>query len=277
MRADALEAALTPATRAVVVTHLYGRLADMEGLLAVAERHRLTVIEDCAQAHGAERDGKRAGSFGRLACFSFYPTKNLGAIGDGGAVTSSDDILAARVRQLRQYGWGSKYSVTLAHGRNSRLDELQAAFLRIKLPLLDGWNARRRAIAARYAAGISHPDITLPALDGAAWIAHLYVVQCERRDALREHLEAHAIGADVHYPIPDHRQPLAHAPAPLAGGDGRDLRIGRVHGDELDRAALLEGGHGQLHDGDVRQPDLLPRLLHRHPGGAGRDLTHARR
>jgi len=208
MRADALEAALTPATRAVVVTHLYGRLADMEGLLAVAERHRLALIEDCAQAHGAKRDGKRAGSFGRLACFSFYPTKNLGAIGDGGAVTSSDDILAARVRQLRQYGWGSKYSVTLAHGRNSRLDELQAAFLRIKLPLLDGWNARRRAIAARYAAGISHPDITLPALDGAAWIAHLYVVQCERRDALREHLEAHAIGADVHYPIPDHRQPL---------------------------------------------------------------------
>jgi dTDP-4-amino-4,6-dideoxygalactose transaminase len=214
MHADALEAVLTPDTRAVVITHLYGRLADMDGLLAVARRHKLVVIEDCAQAHGAERAGRRAGSFGQLACFSFYPTKNLGAIGDGGAVVSSDDALAARVRQLRQYGWGSKYAVVLEHGRNSRLDELQAAFLRVKLPLLDGWNVRRRDIAARYAAGISHPGITLPTLDGEAWIAHLYVVQCDRRDALREHLEARAIGADVHYPIPDHRQPLlaaAHA------------------------------------------------------------------
>jgi dTDP-4-amino-4,6-dideoxygalactose transaminase len=214
MRADALEAALTPQTRAVVITHLYGRLADMDDLLAVARRRGLAVIEDCAQAHGAERAGRRAGSFGLLACFSFYPTKNLGAIGDGGAIVSGDEALAARVRQLRQYGWGSKYAVTLAHGRNSRLDELQAAFLRIKLPLLDGWNARRRDIAARYAAGIRHPDITLPALDGEAWIAHLYVLQCERRDALRAHLEAQAIGTDVHYPIPDHRPPLlaaAHA------------------------------------------------------------------
>jgi dTDP-4-amino-4,6-dideoxygalactose transaminase len=214
MHADALEAALTPDTRAVVVTHLYGRLAEMDGLLAIARRHGLAVIEDCAQAHGAARAGRRAGSFGQLACFSFYPTKNLGAIGDGGAVVSSDDALAARVRQLRQYGWGSKYAVAVAHGRNSRLDELQAAFLRIMLPLLDDWNARRRDIAARYTAGITHPAITRPALDGDAWVAHLYVIQCERRDALRAHLEAHAIGVDVHYPIPDHRQPLlaaAHA------------------------------------------------------------------
>jgi len=205
---DQAAAAVTSRTRALIPVHLYGQPADMSALMAVAKRHRLAVVEDCCQAHLATCQGRPVGSFGDAAAYSFYPTKNLGAIGDGGAVTSSDDILAARVRQLRQYGWGSKYSVTLAHGRNSRLDELQAAFLRIKLPLLDGWNARRRAIAARYAAGISHPGITLPALDGAAWIGHLYVVQCERRDALREHLEAHAIGADVHYPIPDHRQPL---------------------------------------------------------------------
>ncbi|MGN6517795.1 MAG: DegT/DnrJ/EryC1/StrS family aminotransferase [Dokdonella sp.] len=205
---QALAAAITPRTRAVVATHLYGALADMDAIGKVARAHGLTMIEDCAQAHGASLGGRRAGSFGALACFSFYPTKNLGALGDGGAVTTSDDALAARVRQLRQYGWKEKYSVTAAHGRNSRLDELQAALLRLKLPLVDAWNARRRAIAARYGRGIRHPAIELPPLPGTDQVAHLYVVRSERRDALRGHLAACGIGVDIHYPIPDHRQPV---------------------------------------------------------------------
>jgi dTDP-4-amino-4,6-dideoxygalactose transaminase len=205
---QALASALTPRTRAIVSTHLYGTLADMVAIDSIAREHGLAVIEDCAQAHGASRDGRRAGSFGTLACFSFYPTKNLGALGDGGAVVTSDDALAARVRQLRQYGWKEKYDVTVARGRNSRLDEMQAAFLRLKLPLVDGWNARRRAIAARYARDIRHPAIEVPPVHGDDQVAHLCVVRSERRDALRAHLAACGIGVDVHYPIPDHRQPV---------------------------------------------------------------------
>jgi dTDP-4-amino-4,6-dideoxygalactose transaminase len=206
--ADALDAAITPATRALVVTHLYGRLAHMPALLAVAARHGLIVIEDCAQAHGAQHDGRRAGSFGRIGCFSFYPTKNLGALGDGGALVTDDDALAERMRQLRQYGWKGKYNVAFAHGRNSRLDEMQAAWLRLKLPLLDDWNQRRREIAARYSSAIRHPRIFVPSADGSGYVGHLYVIRCEQRDALRTHLEQQGIGVDVHYPMPDHRQPV---------------------------------------------------------------------
>ncbi len=208
MDAQAFAASITPRTRAVVVTHLYGALADIEPISAIARQHGLKIVEDCAQAHGAERGSRRAGSFGDIACFSFYPTKNLGALGDGGAVTTSDDGLAHRVRQLRQYGWREKYNVTLAHGRNSRLDEMQAALLRVKLPLVDGWNARRRVIATRYSQGIRHHAIEAPPPPGADHVAHLYVVRSEHRDALREHLQRSGIGVDVHYPIPDHRQPI---------------------------------------------------------------------
>lgn len=204
----ALAAAVTPRTRAVVVTHLYGRLADIEALVATARRHDLRIIEDCAQAHGAQRGAKRAGSFADAGCFSFYPTKNLGALGDGGAITTSDDALAARLRQLRQYGWKEKYNVAVAHGRNSRLDELQAALLRVKLPQLDAWNARRREIAARYGREIRHVAIELPPPPGPDHVAHLYVVRSEARDTLRAHLQRCGIGVDVHYPIPDHRQAL---------------------------------------------------------------------
>ncbi|HEU4663374.1 MAG TPA: DegT/DnrJ/EryC1/StrS family aminotransferase [Dokdonella sp.] len=204
----ALAAAITPRTRAIVATHLYGALADMDAILAIARDRGLAAIEDCAQAHGATHAGRRAGSFGTLACFSFYPTKNLGALGDGGAVTTDDDGLAARVRQLRQYGWKEKYNVALAHGRNSRLDELQAALLRLKLPLVDGWNARRREIATRYSHGIRHPGIEVPAAPGPDQVAHLYVVRSEHRDDLRAHLARTGVGVDVHYPIPDHRQPV---------------------------------------------------------------------
>ncbi|MET0231143.1 MAG: DegT/DnrJ/EryC1/StrS family aminotransferase [Rhodanobacteraceae bacterium] len=193
---------------AVIVTHLYGRLGEIEAIVAQASAKGIPVIEDCAQAHGASRNGRRAGSFGSLACFSFYPTKNLGALGDGGAIVTTDAALAERVRQLRQYGWAGKYDVEVAHGRNSRLDELQAAVLRRKLPRLDAWNARRREIARRYREGIAHAAIETPALRGDDDIAHLYVVRSGARDALREHLAANGVRTDVHYPIPDHRQRL---------------------------------------------------------------------
>jgi len=202
----ALEEALTPSTRAVVATHLYGRLADTRAILDIAKRNNLIVIEDCAQAHGARRDGRKAGAFGHIGCFSFYPTKNLGALGDGGAITTDDAQLAARLRQLRQYGWTRKYDVGLEGGRNSRLDELQAALLRIKLPLLDGWNQRRREIAKRYSDGIRHPRIAVPVIEDESYVGHLYVVHCDQRERLRSHLVEQGVGVDVHYPIPDHRQ-----------------------------------------------------------------------
>jgi len=191
---------------AIIITHLYGLLVNIEEVVQIAQSYGIPVLEDCAQAHGAQVNGRRAGSFGHIACFSFYPTKNLGALGDGGAVVTSRKGLAERVTQLRQYGWGSKYSVALAGGRNSRLDELQAAILRIKLPLLDSWNARRRAIAARYSKGIKHSKITVPKAHDLEYVAHLYVVRSVERDKLRQHLFDAGIPSDVHYPIPDYRQ-----------------------------------------------------------------------
>lgn len=191
---------------AIIVTHLYGLLADIEEIVQLAQSRGIPVVEDCAQAHGAVRQGKKAGSFGDIACFSFYPTKNLGALGDGGAIATSRQDLADRVRQFRQYGWGSKYSVTLAGGRNSRLDEMQAAILRVKLPLLDQWNTRRRAIAARYSTGIKHAKIATPKVCGAEYVAHLYVVRSAERDRLKQHLADAGIPSDVHYPIPDYAQ-----------------------------------------------------------------------
>lgn len=194
--------------RAVVVTHLYGRLAHMQPIAALCAEHGIALVEDCAQAHGATGpDGRRAGAFGDAAAFSFYPTKNLGALGDAGAVACRDSDVAARLRALRQYGWERKYVNTIPGGRNSRLDELQARILALKLPHLDAWNARRRAIAHRYSTGIRHPDISVPPPPGDGDVAHLYVVRSERRDELREHLAGRGIASDVHYPVPDHRQP----------------------------------------------------------------------
>jgi len=204
------EALRIHAPRAVLATHLYGRLSRVEALRALAERHDAALVEDCAQAHGAQSaDGRRAGSFGDAAAFSFYPTKNLGALGDGGAVLCRDPAIAERARRLRQYGWEAKYRNLLPGGRNSRLDSLQAALLSVLLPELDGWNAARRAIVARYRAGIAHPEIALPPAAATAGedVAHLCVVRSPRRDALRAHLQAHGILSDVHYPLPDHLQP----------------------------------------------------------------------
>jgi dTDP-4-amino-4,6-dideoxygalactose transaminase len=208
----ALEVARTKRTRAIVMTHLYGSIGNVASVQAWASGHGIALIEDCAQAHGARIGGRRAGSFGTLSCFSFYPTKNLGALGDGGAVVTNDPVLAAKVRALRQYGWEDKYRCVVRGGRNSRLDDLQAAFLRIAMPRLDAWNQGRRNIAARYAAEINNPSIrhtwSADELQDPRHVAHLYVIRVAAREALMEHLLRHAIASDIHYPVPDHRQPV---------------------------------------------------------------------
>jgi dTDP-4-amino-4,6-dideoxygalactose transaminase len=201
-----LEARIGPKTRAIVVTHLYGELAQIETIVDIAGRFGVPVVEDCAQAHGAARAGRKAGSFGAVGCFSFYPTKNLGAIGDAGALITRDVELGGRLRCLRQYGWGQKYVVAVEGGRNSRLDELQAAVLSAKLGMLDVWNSRRREIATAYSCGIWHPGISVPPIRGEEYVAHLYVVQSSQRDSLQRHLSSRSIGTDIHFPIPDHWQ-----------------------------------------------------------------------
>jgi dTDP-4-amino-4,6-dideoxygalactose transaminase len=202
-----VEAAAKSGAKAVIVTHLYGQMADARGILAVARKHGLRVIEDCAQAHGARRDGAIAGSVGDIACFSFYPTKNLGALGDAGAVATDDAKLAEKAQALRQYGWKGKYRVEVPHGRNSRMDELQAAFLSAKLPHLDRRNERRRAIWRRYRDALGG-KLRLIGDEGPGFVAHLCVLCAPDRDALRQRLADAGVATDIHYPIPDHRQPV---------------------------------------------------------------------
>ena len=210
MDVDQLERLLaTQRVDAVIATHLYGAMVDMRRLARVCGVAGVPLIEDCAQAHGAEMSGVKAGTFADAGCYSFYPTKNLGALGDGGAVVTSREELAARLRRLRQYGWTSKYASGDAGGRNSRLDEMQAAILCVLLPRLDAWNARRREIATIYSAEISNSRIRCPgpdAVNGRHYVGHLYVVRAKDRDDLKRHLSAAAIAHDVHYPIPDHLQ-----------------------------------------------------------------------
>ena len=204
----AIEDAITARTRAIMPVHLYGHPAAMDAIMEIADRHHLAVIEDAAQAHGASLHGKRTGSLGTLAGFSFYPTKNLGALGDGGAVVTNDGDLAERIRKLRNYGSAQKYKHEIA-GTNSRLDELQAAFLRVKLPLLDGWNKQRQAAAATYnkllqgTAGIELPSVS----NAAEHVWHLYVIKVKKgRDALAQYLRERGIHSLVHYPCPPHLQ-----------------------------------------------------------------------
>ncbi len=199
-----LDAAVGPRTRAVIAVHLYGRPAALDEILAVAGRRGLRVIEDCAQAHGARHRGRRVGSFGDLAAFSFYPTKNLGAIGDGGMVVGADRATVERVRLLREYGWEERYVSRFA-GTNSRLDELQAAVLRVKLRTLDADNASRARLARRYDEAFAGlPLRTPPAADGHAY--HLYVVRTVEREALMKALHDRGVGTLVHYPVPVHLQ-----------------------------------------------------------------------
>jgi dTDP-4-amino-4,6-dideoxygalactose transaminase len=215
MSPAALAEGVTDRTRAVLPVHLYGRCADMGPICAVAADAGVPVIEDAAQAHGASYGGRLAGTFGAAAAFSFYPTKNLGALGDGGAVITDDEDLALHVRRLRNYGEQSKY-VNVTPGFNSRLDELQAAILRVKLPHLERWNAARRAIAARYDELLTDSEVVLPQPDdGHAY--HLYVVRSRSREALRRHLKSAGIGSQVHYPTPVHRQEAYREGARTAG------------------------------------------------------------
>jgi dTDP-4-amino-4,6-dideoxygalactose transaminase len=202
-----LEAAITPRTRAVLPVHLYGAPADMRAIANIARRHDLKILEDGAQAHGARDGGRSIGGYGDAVAWSFYPGKNLGALGDGGAVTTNDPQLADRLRVLRNYGSRIKYKNEVI-GYNSRLDELQSALLREKLPHLDRENARRAAIARRYLDGLAGaPNLVLPAsFEGREPVWHLFVVRHPRRDALATALAAEGVGTMIHYPIPPHRQ-----------------------------------------------------------------------
>lgn len=193
---------LSNKTKAIVVTHLFGTAVDVDAVLKIAQPLGIAVVEDCAQAHGAKWQGETVGGLTDIAAFSFFPTKNLGALGDGGAVTTQSDLLAQRVKQLRQYGWEKKYYVAEAGACNSRLDELQAAMLRVKLPHLAAMNKRRRAIAARYNAGLSEALLKPQALD-ERYVGHLYVVRTAQRAALQNYLQQQQIGTDIHYPVLD--------------------------------------------------------------------------
>ncbi len=210
-----IHAALTPRTRAIIPVHLYGALADMAPILAIAEHFGLHVIEDAAQAHGAGRDGVKAGAFGTAAAFSFYPTKNLGALGDGGAVCTNDRALADRLRRLRNYGSAEKYH-HVEPGSNSRLDTLQAAFLNTKLPHLDAANDRRRAVAHRYREGLADlTGLALPAPSGSS-VWHQFVIRSPARDRLQYALAVQGVGTCIHYPVAPYDQPCftgQHDPA----------------------------------------------------------------
>ncbi len=210
MDPERLEAAITPRTRAVMPVHLYGRPANMAPIIEICQRHNLFIVEDCAQAHGAHYQGWHVGSLGDVGCFSFYPTKNLGCFGDGGMVVTDDLDLAERLRKLRLYGWGKKYFCDLPGGTNSRLDELQAAILRVKLPHLEVWNLRRQERARWYddllaGSAVQTPEPPPPEVEH---VYHLYVVRCAHRDALCEHLRQRGVGSDIHYPLPTHLQPI---------------------------------------------------------------------
>jgi dTDP-4-amino-4,6-dideoxygalactose transaminase len=207
MDPDAVEAAITPATRAIIPVHLYGQACDMDRIMELARRHRLKVVEDGAQAHGARWRGRRVGSFGDAACFSFFPGKNLGAYGDGGAVVSQDKDLIRRVKMLSNHGRLDKY-VHQIEGVNSRLDGLNAAVLRIKLRHLDMWNAARRRHAQHYTQLLKDGDAVLPVANASAEpVWHLFVVRVVERDDVLKHLNGCDIAAGVHYPVPLHMQP----------------------------------------------------------------------
>jgi dTDP-4-amino-4,6-dideoxygalactose transaminase len=244
---EAVSAAVTTRTKAVLAVHLYGHPADVEPLEQLCARHGLALVEDACQAHGARYRRRRAGSLGRIAAFSFYPSKNLGAYGDGGAVTTDDEQVAERIRVLRNVGQSGKY-LHVAAGTNERLDTIQAAVLRVKLRHLDRWNALRRSHAASYEAVFRGTGVQAPeAADWAEHVWHVYAVRTERREDLRSALGAQGIATGIHYPIPLHRQPaLAHlryAPGafPVTEADARDLlslpMFPELEPDEIDRVA----------------------------------------
>ena len=216
-----LEAAIGPRTRAIVPVHLYGQMADMDAIMAIARRHNLAVVEDACQAHGAEDRSRRAGSVGDAAAFSFYASKNLGAYGDAGAVTTNSTAIAERIRVLRDHGSARKYEHQ-EMGVNSRLDELQAAVLRVKMKHLDIWNERRVANALAYDELLADLDVIRPGVRAdAKHVFHLYVIQTDHREHIRDVLAERGIATGIHYPIPIHQQAACRGVGRVAG----DLRV----------------------------------------------------
>ena len=204
---DYLEAAITPHTKGIIPVHIYGHPVEMESIMRIAHRHKLRVIEDCAQAHGATYKGRKVGAWGDIAAFSFYPTKNLGAIGDGGMVVTNDPLLAEKTKLFREYGWQKRY-ISEFPGLNSRLDEVQAAILRVKLRYLDEYNKRRQSLARIYDDLLLSTPLVLPICDpNVTHVYHQYVVRSNARDSLREFLQEKGMGTLIHYPVPIHRQP----------------------------------------------------------------------
>jgi dTDP-4-amino-4,6-dideoxygalactose transaminase len=221
-----MASAVTPKTKGVIAVHLYGQPADLDPIMEIAGKSGLYVIEDCAQAAGAAYKGKRVGSYGHLACFSFYPTKNLGALGDGGMVVTDQPELAKQVRLLREYGWAER-SISHIAGFNSRLDELQAAILRVKLPYLDADNTARARVKDIYQAYLNDGELVLPTCrQETCHVYHQYVVRTPRRDALKRYLEDNDIAPLIHYPVPVHLQPAY-----------RDRSAGSRNLSETERAA----------------------------------------
>lgn len=203
---DNIEQCITMKTKAIIPVHLYGQACEMDKILEIAHKYGLFVIEDCAQAHGAKYKGKRVGTFGNIGCFSFYPGKNLGAMGDAGAIVTNDKSLAEKISVLGNYGSDYKYH-HIYLGINSRLDEMQAAFLSVKLPHLDEMNERRRYVANRYLKGICNKKIVLPnVLDECEPVWHIFAIRCKKRDDLEQYLKQREIGTNKHYPIPIHLQ-----------------------------------------------------------------------
>ena len=218
---ERVKEAITSRTKCIIPVHLYGQPADMDPIMDIAQQHGLIVIEDSAQAQGALYKGRPTGSLGHAAATSFYPGKNLGALGDGGAIVTNDAKIAEKVRVLRNYGSTKKYH-HIEQGQNSRLDEIQAAVLRVKLKMLDSWNEDRRSLAARYTEHLKGSSVVTPFTpDWASPVWHLYVIESDRRDALQAHLQAHGVQTVIHYPIPPHQQPCysathGHLSFPLA-------------------------------------------------------------
>ncbi len=213
-----IEAAITPRTRAILPVHLHGLMADMDSIMAIATKHGLKVVEDCAQAHGAEYKGRRAGSIGHVGCFSFYPGKNLGAYGEGGAIVSNDPEIMKTVRMLRDWGQAKKYDHVLK-GFNARLDEIQAAVLRVKLKYIEDWTEGRRAVAARYEAGLNGLSIGIPKPPAhCRHVYHVYAIRSVDRDGLQARLQEAGVSTGIHYPVPVHLQ-TAYADLGYKAGD----------------------------------------------------------
>lgn len=235
--AEKIEEKITGRTKAILAVHLYGQCCDMDRIMSIAAKHKLKVVEDCAQSHGNHWKDKKAGTFGDIGCFSFYPSKGCGAFGDGGAIVTDDSGLAEKFRIFRNYGSEKRY-YNMVVGANSRLDEIQAGLLRVKLSHLDELNAERVRIADRYSAEIDNPAVTLPKVrPGADSSWHQYVIHCERRDELKEYLSEHDIDSIIHYPIPPHLQEAYR----YLGYKKGDLPVAEKYADEVLSLPMYNG------------------------------------